>query len=119
MESKWSAGDVREIAMSEKWQAFNSNDYLMRHDNLEDVPWIEDGKFRVSRIEELVQNLGNDPGLKEARGVFKATTNWPHSTCRSAEGKSKTATLFNTVMILKKKRASVTIGRPAEPKGLF
>ncbi|KAM3420631.1 hypothetical protein BST61_g3889 [Cercospora zeina] len=87
-------------------------------EGVEDTDWLEDSRFRVGRIEELVQgveerNLGKEEiGWEDVRGIFRDEENWPGAICRSAEGKSQSQTLFNIVMELKGKKAKVVVGRP-------
>lgn len=77
---------------------------------------LGDSTFRVSRIEELAKGLGETPTAEGLFEVFKDTANYPGAICRAQEGASGSATLFNIVMDLKKRSATVSLGRPVAPE---
>jgi isopenicillin-N N-acyltransferase like protein len=56
------------------------------------------------------------PTLEEFSALFEDGANLPSAICRKQEGESTTATLFNTVMELKGKRAVVRLGKPCAPE---
>ncbi|KAF2210341.1 hypothetical protein CERZMDRAFT_19266, partial [Cercospora zeae-maydis SCOH1-5] len=115
---EWSAKGVKKIEMNGKGQVFHSNHFLAKHpEGVEDTDWLEDSRFRMGRIEELVKKVeerkaGEEPGWEDVRGIFRDEENWPGAICRSANGKSKSQTLFNIVMELRGKKAKVIAGRP-------
>ncbi|EME84749.1 uncharacterized protein MYCFIDRAFT_187638 [Pseudocercospora fijiensis CIRAD86] len=119
---EWSSVEVRKVVQNSKGQVFHSNHWLEKHEGVgQDTNWLEDSGYRVKRIEELCglikdQEVGRDVLFEK---VFKDVGNWPGAICRSAEGKSMSATLFNIIMDLKEKKAYVSVGRPVEPLGAF
>lgn len=115
---EWSSVGVNKIEMNGKGQVFHSNHYLIQHRGVEDKNWLADSNFRVGRIEELAGRVDR-PSFESLIEVFKDTENWPGSICRSAEGKSTSATLFNIIMDLKGRTAKVMMGRPVEPTETF
>lgn len=113
---EWSSVGVEKIGLNAKGQVFHSNHWLKKHEGVQDTNWLEDSEFRVNRIEELCEEIEEEEVERDRLlEVFKDTANRPGSICRSAEGKSVSATLFNIIMELKARRADVSIGRPVEP----
>ncbi|THZ33625.1 hypothetical protein D6C90_08211 [Aureobasidium pullulans] len=51
--------------------------------------------------------------------LFKDEKNYPFAICRAEEQGNHSGTLFNIVMDLKARKASVILGRPTEPEGLY
>ena len=113
---EWSAVELQKIQMNASSQVFHSNHYLAKHPGVQDTNWLGDSTFRVSRIEKLCSKLGPSPVVKELFEVFKDESNFPGAICRAQEQSSGSATLFNIVMDLKRKAATVTLGRPVAPE---
>ncbi|KAK5116714.1 hypothetical protein LTR62_007388 [Meristemomyces frigidus] len=113
---EWSSIELAKIPMDEKRQVFHSNHFLTKHPGVVDTVWLADSSFRVSRIEELCKDLGSSPSAEEIFGLFKDERNYPGAICRAQVGEVTSASLFNIVMDLVKRRATVTMGRPVEPE---
>ncbi|THX67860.1 AAT-domain-containing protein [Aureobasidium pullulans] len=116
---EWSYKDLQVLKMNERNQVFHSNHYLVEHPGVEDTVWIEDSKFRIKRIQEICEGLGDEPTVKEVQELFKDEKNYPFAICRAEEQGNHSGTLFNIVMDLKARKASVILGRPTEPEGLY
>jgi isopenicillin-N N-acyltransferase like protein len=114
---EWSSVELAKINMNSSKQVFHSNHYLAKHTGVEDTNWLGDSTYRVSRIEELAKGLGSEPDAEAIFSVFKDETNYPGAICRAQVKPSGSASLFNIVMDLQAKRATVTLGRPVEPEG--
>ncbi|KAI5359735.1 putative peptidase C45 [Septoria linicola] len=115
---EWSASGLQKVLMNQEQQIFHSNHFLIQHQE-EDTNWLADSNFRVARIEELAKEVRGQPTADDLYGIFKDTSNWPGAICRSAKGENTSQTLFNIVMDLEARRASVTVGRPVEPAESF
>jgi len=117
---EWSSKDLRKIEMNDSKQVFHTNHYLATHDEgVVDTVWLKDSLVRVVRVEELCKRLGDSPSHDEIAGIFKDEKGLPTSICRNERDGSATGTLFNIVMDLKKKRATVTLGRPVDTEEEF
>lgn len=117
---EWSSKDLRKIEMNASKQVFHTNHYLATHDEgVVDTVWLKDSLVRVVRVEELCKRLGDSPSHDEVAGVFKDEEGLPTSICRNERDGSATGTLFNIVMELGKKRATVTLGRPVDAEEQF
>lgn len=117
---EWSSKDLQKIEMNAFKQVFHTNHYLATHEEgVVDTVWLEDSLVRVVRVEELCKGLGESPTHSEIEDVFKDEKGLPTSICRYERDGSATGTLFNIVMDLEKKRATVTVGRPIDPEEQF
>jgi isopenicillin-N N-acyltransferase-like protein len=117
---EWSSKDLRKIEMNTSKQVFHTNHYLATHDEgVVDTVWLKDSLVRVVRVEELCKKLGESPSHNEIQDVFKDEEGLPTAICRNEKDGSATGTLFNIVMNLEKKRATVTLGRPIDPEEQF
>ncbi|CAK4033053.1 acyl-coenzyme A:6-aminopenicillanic-acid-acyltransferase 40 kDa form like [Lecanosticta acicola] len=117
---EWSCMDLIKIPQNATTgQVFHSNHYLETHRGVEDTNWLSDSEFRVRRIGELCGRVGEPVTMEKLQGVFQDEANFPGSICRQAEGGSTSATLFNIVMDLGRKRAEVRVGRPVAPDESF
>lgn len=112
---EWSSVELQKCGMNESKQFFHSNHYLAKHPGVEDTNWLGDSTFRVTKIEELCKAIAPDPTAKTLYGCFKDETNYPAAICRAQVDGCGSATLFNIIMDLEAKRASVTLGRPVQP----
>ncbi|KAI4753986.1 AAT-domain-containing protein [Aureobasidium sp. EXF-3400] len=116
---EWSYKDLQVLEMNKKGQVFHSNHYLVPHPGVTDTVWLEDSKFRIKRIQEICDGLGDSPTTKEVQALFKDEKNYPFAICRAEEEGNHSGTLFNIVMDLKAKKASVILGRPTSPEGSY
>jgi isopenicillin-N N-acyltransferase-like protein len=103
---EWSSKDLRKIEMNVA-------------EGVVDTVWLKDSLVRVVRVEELCKRLGESPSHDEVADVFKDEKGLPTSICRNERDGSATGTLFNIVMDLEKKGATVTLGRPVHPEEQF
>jgi isopenicillin-N N-acyltransferase like protein len=91
----------------------HSNHLLLEHKGMKEPFWIEDSPKRFDRMTELTENFhGKSPNLVEFGALFKDQMGYPAAICRTQEGVSKSATLFNIVMDLKSRKAVVKLGKP-------
>lgn len=117
---EWSYKDLQQITMNPSKQVFHTNHYLATHaQGVVDTVWLKDSLLRIVRVEELCKQLGDSPDKEEVMEVFKDEQGYPTSICRNERDESATGTLFNIVMDLEAKRATVTLGRPVEPEEQF
>lgn len=115
---EWSAHEVQKLKMNSREQVFHSNHYLAEHPGVEGSgsDWLPDSRMRVTRIQELCDRIGDYPTHQVVFDTFKDERNYPGAICRAEVGGSGSATLFNIVMDLKARVATVTLGRPVEPE---
>ncbi len=77
---------------------------------------LEDSTFRVTRIEELCKDLKDPPTTETLFELFKDEEKYPGAICRAQVGPSGSASLFNIIMDLQHRTATVTLGRPVAPE---
>ncbi|KZT56543.1 AAT-domain-containing protein [Calocera cornea HHB12733] len=106
---------VIKLPMDGKGRVFHSNHLLQK------PAWVTsetmalgDSKERVVRIRQLADKLGAFPDAEDVKSVFRDEDGYPGSINRACAGTSESATLFNIVMDLTAKTATVTKGRPTE-----
>lgn len=117
---EWSYTDLQSLKTNEKGQVFHSNHYLVSHaPGVADTVWLEDSKFRIRRIQEICDRLGSSPSMQGIQSLFKDEKNYPYAICRAEVQGNHSGTLFNIVMELKEKKASVILGRPTTPEGFY
>lgn len=118
---EWSFKDLQVLEMNQKGQVFHSNHYLVAHEEgVVDTVWLEDSKVRIKRIQEICDGLGSDePTMEEVQALFKDEKNYPYAICRADEEGNHSGTLFNIVMDLKARKATVILGRPTTPEGIY
>lgn len=109
---EWSSIDVKKLEMNTKQQVFHTNHYLTKHEGVHDENWLKDSNFRVSRVEQLCNDIEGGLSYEKILEVFKDKKNHPASICRTAEEARGSGTLFNIVMDLSKARADVIVGKP-------
>ena len=114
---EWSSADVQKCTMNAAKQVFHSNHYLLEHPGVrQDTNWLADSSYRVTRIEDLANKIEGTPTKDEIFDIFMDESNFPGAICRAQKGASGSASLFNIVMDLTTKTASVTLGRPVAPE---
>lgn len=114
---EWSSGDVQKCTMNASKQVFHSNHFILEHPSVgADTKWLGDSEPRVTRIEELTNQIEGTPTREKIFEIFKDEKSFPGAICRAQKGVSESASLFNIVMDLEAKRADVTLGRPVAPE---
>ena len=114
---EWSSSDLQKCTMNSSKQVFHSNHFLLDHPNAApDTKWLADSGYRVNRIEELAKQTGGRPTADQIFEMFKDESNFPGAICRAQKAPSESASLFNIVMDLQAKKATVTLGRPVAPE---
>ena len=111
--SKW----VKELPADEKGVLCHTNHLLLEHGDVDEPPWLEDSPRRLQRIQELTSALGVEQTRESILELFKDTEGQPGAINRASAGKWSFETLFNIVMDLTQKSATVTLGRPTENLG--
>lgn len=89
------------------------SNHLTRPHRVEDKFMLADSPFRLSRVRELLKDVG-EPTVPKLRDVLKDEKNGPCSICRSPTEKSSIQTLFSIVMDLQNRTAVVKMGKPVE-----
>jgi len=108
---------VIKLPMDGKGRVFHSNHLLQKPTWVNDDGLVSnDSKERVIRVRQLANKLGEFPDEDDVKSVFKDEEGYPGSINRACAGFSEGATLFNIVMDLTLKTASVIKGRPTEPE---
>lgn len=109
---------VLELHMDDKQRILHTNHFLLHHPDEDKSPWLSDSLNRLSRIGHLLDDLTSsqspEVGIREA---FADEDDYPGSINRRQVGGSESETLFNIIMDLGKKEASLTVGRPTEATG--
>lgn len=107
---KW----VKELPTNEEGVLCHTNHLLREHDDVEEPPWLEDSPSRLRRVQDLSSNI-QKPTRDDVFGLFKDEEGCPASINRKRSEARSVETLFNIVMDLTTKNATVTLGRPTEP----
>jgi len=117
---EWSFRDLSKVEMNAARQVFHTNHYLAVHEQgVVDTVWLKDSLVRIVRVQQLCGRLGDSPTMREVTEVFKDEKGLPTSICRHELDDGATSTLFNIVMDLEARKATVTLGRPVEPEEHF
>jgi isopenicillin-N N-acyltransferase-like protein len=110
---------IQEVHMDEKGRVFHSNHFLKNQEGVIDRLLPRDTLERVKRIEVLADTVEEDVSLASIANLFKDEEGLPGAICRTERVGSKSATLFNIVMDLERKKAHVVLGRPVESEETF
>lgn len=92
----------------------HANHLLLDHPGEKDTVWLKDSLTRVPTMASNASKLCNEPTWEDVNRLFEDEQNYPGSICRFETKETGSATLFNIVMDLKKKKAVVRLGRPSE-----
>nr|POE52139.1 acyl-coenzyme a:6-aminopenicillanic-acid-acyltransferase 40 kda form [Quercus suber] len=117
-----SSTGIEKLEMNVAGHILHTNHYVLEHREGPGAggDYLGDSISRLSRIQELVTAIPrSDDGVNKEQisRLFEDEENYPTSICRmSVDGKSTLTTLFNIVMELKSKSATVKVGRPIEPE---
>lgn len=95
----------------------HTNHLILNHTDVTEPPWLPDSHARLQRMEQLVagrQSRASPQGIDATSlyEMFQDEEGFPCAINRCQTGVSTTETLFNIVMDLEKKEATVTFGRP-------
>lgn len=106
---------ITELHPDERGRVIHANNLLLPHPDTDEPPWLADSQVRVDTMRELSgavpeEQIGVD-GLLE---LFKDEKNYPVSICRTQMEGSIFQTLFNIIMDLSVKKATVSFGRPSD-----
>ncbi|KAF4809584.1 Acyl-coenzyme A:6-aminopenicillanic-acid-acyltransferase 40 kDa form [Colletotrichum siamense] len=108
---------ILKIPVDEKGLVVHSNHLLLEHPGVVEPPWLQDSHRRVVRLRQLAEHQvqsGGGVGASKLLELFKDQKGYPGSINRHQVQDCKTQTLFNIIMDLSKKRATVKFGRPTE-----
>ncbi|ORY10482.1 isopenicillin N acyltransferase [Clohesyomyces aquaticus] len=95
----------------------HANHLLLDHLGEVDTVWLEDSPIRVKTMIANSEKAGSEkhqPTWEEVSRLFEDEQNYPTSICRAQEGDSGSGTLFNIVMDLKSRTATIRKGRPTQ-----
>lgn len=109
---KW----VKELPTNEQGVLCHTNHLLLEHDDVEEPLWLEDSPSRLQRIQDLTSRI-RDPTREGVFDLFTDEEGSPASINRKRSEERSVETLFNIVMDLTRKNATVTLGRPTEHAG--
>ncbi|EQB43315.1 hypothetical protein CGLO_18035 [Colletotrichum gloeosporioides Cg-14] len=108
---------ILKIPIDEKGLVVHSNHLLLEHPGVVEPPWLQDSHRRVARLRQLAEHQvdsGRAVGTSQLFELFKDQEGYPGSINRHQVQDCKTQTLFNIIMDLSEKRATVKFGRPTE-----
>ena len=108
---------IKELPADERGVLCHTNHLILEHDDVDEPPWLEDSPVRLQRIRQLTSDLNGEQTKESILELFKDTEGPPGSINRAGSGKGSFKTLFNIVMDLTQKTATVTLGRPTENLG--
>ncbi|KAI2087648.1 hypothetical protein LOZ36_002633 [Ophidiomyces ophidiicola] len=97
----------------------HSNHFVQKHLNAVSKIFFPDSVPRLDRIRELIGRSMSGPGFDTIDGILKDEKGYPGAICRAPTEKSRTETLFAIVMDLTEEKATVKVGRPTNPTGVF
>jgi isopenicillin-N N-acyltransferase like protein len=115
---EWSSEDLVKLEMNREGIVTHTNHYVVKHkESVVEAPdWLPDTRFRLSRINQLLNGAKEEePNVEVAARFLKDETEGDGAAiCRSAKStKNDLQTLFSIIMDLGKKKAKVAVGRPA------
>ncbi|EUC36355.1 hypothetical protein COCCADRAFT_88427 [Bipolaris zeicola 26-R-13] len=92
----------------------HTNHLLLEHPGETDTVWLKDSLTRFQTMTENAAALGKNPSWEQVGQLFEDEQNAPGSICRTETEETGSGTLFNIVMDLKNRKATVRMGRPTE-----
>jgi isopenicillin-N N-acyltransferase-like protein len=95
-------------------KVIHSNHLLLEHPGEIDTVWLKDSITRLQTMAENAEALGKDPSWDQVGQLFEDEQNAPGSICRTETKETGSGTLFNIVMDLRNKKATLRMGRPTE-----
>lgn len=111
-----SAQDIVQLPM-ENGTVTHTNHFIVPHTGPKSKLFLPDSPFRLERIRQLIADVHGPPSVQSIDMILQDEKNYPTAICRAETEKSTVATLFSIVMDLKRRVASVKIGRPTSPTG--
>ncbi|CAI4214292.1 unnamed protein product [Parascedosporium putredinis] len=106
---------IKSLEMDGDGIIVHSNHLVLDHENVVEPPWLHDSPIRLKRARVLLdQVLGtatSAPGPETLVPLFEDEEGYPFSINRAQVGECTTETLFNIVMDLANKQATVRFGR--------
>lgn len=108
---------ILEIPMDAGGIVVHANNLTLEHPGVDEPPWLEDSPIRTRRIAELVGTMKSgkgSPSYDQLFEVFKDETGYPASINRCQVEGCETQTLFNIIMDMSARKATVTFGRPTD-----
>jgi isopenicillin-N N-acyltransferase-like protein len=115
---EWSSEDLVKLEMNREGIVTHTNHYVVKHkESVVEAPdWLPDTRFRLSRINQLLNGAKEEePNVEVAARFLKDETEGDGAAiCRLAKStKDDLQTLFSITMDLGSKKAKVAVGRPA------
>ncbi|CZR67766.1 related to Acyl-coenzyme A:6-aminopenicillanic-acid-acyltransferase 40 kDa form [Phialocephala subalpina] len=112
--------DIVQLPMNDKGIVTHTNHCIVPHAKgfVEEPDWLPDTRFRLRRIEELLNGAKEEePSVEVVEKLLADEQEGDGAAiCRTSKGgNNNLATLFSVVMDLKNVRGRVKVGRPARP----
>lgn len=111
------ANSIQELHMDDSGLVVHSNHLLLDHPDADEPVWLQDSPPRVARLRQLIREKfvgGHSLGTSELFEMFKDEEGYPGAINRCQVDGCETETLFNIIMELAKRRATVSFGRPTK-----
>lgn len=108
---------ILKIPFDEHGLVVHLNHLLLEHPDVVEPPWLQDLHRRVARLRELAEErVAAVGGVSTPRlfELFQDEEGYPGAINRHQVRDCKTQTLFNIIMDLSGRRATVKFGRPTE-----
>ena len=113
------SGGIKDLEMTDHnlQRLAHSNHLIIEHPEVNEPPWLPDSRVRLNRFNKLLDEQftsGTEVTVPQLFEIFKDEEGYPSAINRCQKGESDTETLFNIIMELSERRATVTFGRPTE-----
>ncbi|RVX75171.1 hypothetical protein B0A52_00523 [Exophiala mesophila] len=93
----------------------HANNFLLKHDGVDEPGWMIDSPLRAARMQQLAtSDVGQNASHESIMALFKDEDNFPSAINRKMQGLSTSETLFNVVFELTERRGWVSLGRPTD-----
>ncbi|KAH8895347.1 AAT-domain-containing protein [Thozetella sp. PMI_491] len=108
---------IKKLEKDKNGLVVHANNLILDHPGIDEPPWLDDSPVRTSRLQKLAEEhvvAAEKTDFPSWFELFQDSDGYPCGINRCKAPGSEAQTLFNIVMDLAKKQATVTFGRPTE-----
>ncbi|KAF4986432.1 hypothetical protein FDECE_15965 [Fusarium decemcellulare] len=105
---------IKEIKQGRDGTIVHANHLVLEHPAVHEFPWVSDSNRRMKRLSALLEGKPSSEAMSESFlfELFKDEEGFPGAINRCQVDGCETQTLFNIIMDLAERKATVKVGRP-------
>ncbi|KAJ3548273.1 hypothetical protein NM208_g1089 [Fusarium decemcellulare] len=105
---------IKGIGQGRDGTIVHANHLILEHPIVEEFPWLSDSSRRMKRLSTLLKEKTSSEAISESLlfELFKDEEGFPGAINRCQVDGCETQTLFNIIMDLAERKATVKVGRP-------